>query len=170
MQVKNVLLTGAGGKIGRAVLPELSKAGYHVRALEYTDGLKVERLDNVEVVSGDLRDPSLARRLIEGMDVVIHLANVKENKELFLDANIKGTFICSTPARKPGTSSSTSRRPDARGGVSTTIPQPIPIDENHRHWGIRATHPLSKVLEEVMRAVSDHVRNADHDPAVLLGT
>ena len=28
MKVKNVLLTGAGGKIGRAVLPELSKAGY----------------------------------------------------------------------------------------------------------------------------------------------
>ena len=32
MQVKNVLLTGAGGKIGRAVLPELAKAGYQVRA------------------------------------------------------------------------------------------------------------------------------------------
>ncbi len=103
----------------------------------------------MEVVSGDLQDPSLARRLIEGMDVVIHLANVKENKELFLDANIKGTFICSTPARKPGTSSSTSRRPDARAGIYY-YPQPIPIDENHRHSGYPGYYPLSKVLEEVM--------------------
>ena len=32
MKVRNVLLTGAGGKIGQAVLPELIKAGYSVRA------------------------------------------------------------------------------------------------------------------------------------------
>ncbi len=50
MKVKNILLTGAGGKVGRAALPELLKAGYKVRALEYTDGLKVEQLKNVEIV------------------------------------------------------------------------------------------------------------------------
>ena len=92
MKVRNVLLTGAGGKIGQAVLPELVKAGYSVRALEYTDGLQVQHADNVEVVTGDLRDPSLAKQLVQDMDVVIHLANVKENKDLFLDVNIKGTF------------------------------------------------------------------------------
>ncbi|MGI6415668.1 MAG: NAD-dependent epimerase/dehydratase family protein [Thermoguttaceae bacterium] len=150
MQVKNVLLTGAGGKIGRAVLPELSKAGYHVRALEYTDGLKVERLDNVEVVSGDLRDPSLARRLIEGMDVVIHLANVKENKELFLDANIKGTFYLLDACKEAGhIKQYIQAGSDARAGIYY-YPQPIPIDENHRHSGYPGYYPLSKVLEEVM--------------------
>jgi len=93
MKVKNVLLTGAGGKIGQAVLPELVKAGYAVRALEYTDGLQVPREGNVEVVVGDLRDPSLAPKLIEDMDVVIHLENVKENKQLFMDTNIDITRL-----------------------------------------------------------------------------
>ena len=150
MEVKNILLTGAAGKIGRAVLPELSKAGYSVRALEYTDGLKVERLDNVEVVTGDLRDPTLAKKLIEDMDVVIHMANVKENKELFLDANVKGTFYLLDACKEAGNVKQFIQAgSDARAGIYY-YPQPIPIDENHRHSGYPGYYPLSKVLEEVM--------------------
>ena len=150
MNVKNVLLTGAGGKIGRAVLPQLSKAGYSVRALEYTDGLQVKHLENVEVVTGDMRDPSLAKRLIKDMDVVIHLANVKEKKELFLDANIKGTFYLLDACVKAGNVKQYIQAgSDARAGIYY-YPQPIPIDENHRHSGYPGYYPLSKVLEEVM--------------------
>ena len=150
MNVKNILLTGAGGKIGRAVLPELVKAGYAVRALEYTDGLQVERLSNVEVVVGDLRDPALAGQLIADMDVVIHLANVKENKELFLDANVKGTFYLLDACKQAGhIRQFIQAGSDARAGIYY-YPQPIPIDENHRHSGYPGYYPLSKVLEEVM--------------------
>ena len=150
MKVKNVLLTGAGGKIGQAVLPELIKAGYAVRALEYTDGLRVEPAANVEVVVGDLRDPSLAEKLIEDMDVVIHLANVKENKELFLDTNIKGTFYLLDACKEAGhVKQYIQAGSDARAGIYY-YPQPIPIDETHRHSGYPGYYPLSKVLEEVM--------------------
>ena len=150
MKVQNVLLTGAGGKIGQAVLPELTKAGYAVRALEYTDGLGVEPARNVEVVTGDLRDPSLAEKLIEDMDVVIHLANVKENKELFLDTNIKGTFYLLDACKEAGhVKQYIQAGSDARAGIYY-YPQPIPIDENHRHSGYPGYYPLSKVLEEVM--------------------
>jgi UDP-glucose 4-epimerase len=150
MNVKNILLTGAGGKIGRAVLPELVKAGYAVRALEYTDGLQVDRLENVEVVTGDLRDPSLARQWIADMDVVIHLANVKESKELFLDSNIKGTFYLLDACKEAGhVKQYIQAGSDARAGIYY-YPQPIPIDENHRHSGYPGYYPLSKVLEEVM--------------------
>jgi len=150
VKVRNVLLTGAGGKIGRAVLPELVRAGYSVRALEYTDGLRVERMDNVEVVTGDLRDPSLAEQLVEDMDVVIHLANVKENKELFLDANIKGTFYLLDACKECGhVKQYIQAGSDARAGIYY-YPQPIPIDENHPHSGYPGYYPLSKVLEEVM--------------------
>jgi len=150
MKVQNVLLTGAAGKIGRAVLPELVKAGYSVRALEYTDGLQVERTGSVEVASGDLRDPSLAAHLVEDMDVVIHLANVKENKELFLDSNIKGTFYLLDACRECGhIQQYIQAGSDARAGIYY-YPQPIPIDENHPHSGYPGYYPLSKVLEEVM--------------------
>lgn len=150
MKVKNVLLTGAGGKIGKVVLPELIGAGYAVRALEYTDGLQVERAENVEVVIGDLRDPSLAKQLIQDMDVVIHLANVKESKELFLDANIKGTFYLLDAVKESGqVKQYIHAGSDARAGIYY-YPQPIPIAENHRHSGYPGYYPLSKVLEEVM--------------------
>ncbi|HIJ73143.1 MAG TPA: NAD(P)-dependent oxidoreductase [Candidatus Hydrogenedentes bacterium] len=150
MKVQNVLLTGAGGKIGRAVLPELVKAGYSVRALEHTDGLQVERLNNVDVVVGDLRDASLAARLIEDMDVVIHLANVKENKALFLDANIKGTFYLIDACKESGhIKQYIQAGSDARAGIYY-FPQPVPIDENHPHSAYPTYYALSKVLEEVM--------------------
>jgi len=150
MRVQNVLLTGAAGKIGRAVLPELVKAGYSVRALEYTDGLRVEPAGGVEVVSGDLRDPALAARLVENMDVVIHLANVKENKDLFLDTNIKGTFYLLDACRACGhIKQYIQAGSDARAGIYY-YPQPVPIDENHPHSGYPGYYPLSKVLEEVM--------------------
>lgn len=150
MDVKNVLLTGAGGKIGHALLPELVRAGYAVRALQYTDGLQVERLNNVEVVVGDLRDPGLASQLIDDIDVVIHMANVKENKQLFLDANVKGTFYLLDACKQSGNVRQFIQAgSDARAGIYY-YPQPIPIDENHRHSGYPGYYPLSKVLEEVM--------------------
>lgn len=150
MKVQNVLLTGAGGKIGRAALPELVKAGYSVRALEYTDGLNVTPGPNIEVVRGDLRDPTLATRLIEDIDVVIHMASIKEHRDLFLDVNVKGTFYLLDAIKQAGhVKQYIQAGSDARAGIYY-YPQPIPIAENHRHAGYPGYYPLSKVLEEVM--------------------
>ena len=150
MKIKNVLLTGAGGKIGRAALPALVKAGYAVRALEFTDGLNVEKLDGVEVVVGDLRDESLAPKVLKDMDAVVHMGNVKEHRELFMDVNVKGTFYLLDAAWKCGhIQQFIQAGSDARAGIYY-YPQPIPIDENHRHSGYPGYYPLSKVLEEVL--------------------
>ncbi len=150
MKIKNILLTGAGGKVGLAVLPELIKAGYSVRALEFSDGLSIPRLKGVEIVKGDLRDSSLAKRLIEDMDAVIHLANVKENRELFMDANVKGTFYLLDACKNAGNIKQYIQAgSDARAGIYY-YPQPIPVDENHPHSGYPGYYPLSKVLEEVL--------------------
>lgn len=150
LKIKNVLLTGAGGKIGGAVLPELVRAGYHVRALEYSDGMRVDPGENVEIVTGDLRDPTLAERLVADMDAVVHLANVKENRELFLDANVKGTFYLLDACRQCGhIQQYVQAGSDARAGIFY-YPRPIPIDETHPHAGYPGYYPLSKVLEEVM--------------------
>ncbi len=150
METRNVLLTGAGGKIGRALLPELVKAGFSVRALEFDDGLHVEKLKNVEIVTGGLGDQSLAPKLVQDMDTVIHLANVKENRELFMDVNVKGTFYLLDACKKCGhIKQYIQAGSDARAGIYY-YPQPIPIDENHRHSGYPGYYPLSKVLEETM--------------------
>ena len=150
MNIRNILLTGAGGKVGRTALPELVKAGFSVRALQFDDGLHVEKLDNVEIVTGDLRDESLAPKLLEDMDAVIHLANVKENRELFMDANVKGTFFLLDAVKDCGhIQQYIQAGSDARAGIYY-YPQPVPIDENHRHSGYPGYYPLSKVLEETM--------------------
>ncbi|MDD5598519.1 MAG: NAD(P)-dependent oxidoreductase [Victivallaceae bacterium] len=150
MKIKNVLLTGAGGKVGKAVLPKLIEAGYHIRALEFTDGLRVKKLKNVDVTSGDLRDASLAEKLLEDMDAVIHLANVKENRELFLDANVKGTFCLLDACKRAGhIQQYIQAGSDARAGIYY-YPQPVPIDETHPHSGYPGYYPLSKIMEETM--------------------
>ena len=35
MKIKNILVTGASGRIGRNLVPELIKAGYRVRAVQF---------------------------------------------------------------------------------------------------------------------------------------
>ncbi len=113
--IKNVLLTGAGGKIGGAALPELVKAGFSVRALEYDDGLGVEKLDGVEIVTGDMRDETLAPKLIENMDAVIHLTNVK------------GTFYLLDACKQAGhIKQYIQAGSDARAGIYYH-PRPVPI-------------------------------------------
>jgi len=150
MNLRNVLLTGASGKIGRATLPELVRAGYRVRALEFDDPVPTAGLSNVEVVPGDLRDPQLAARLVKDMDAVIHLANCKENRELFMDTNVKGTFYLLDAARACGhIQQFVQAGSDARAGIYY-YPQPIPIDETHPHSGYPGYYPISKVLEEVL--------------------
>lgn len=150
MKVKNILLTGASGKIGRSALPELVRAGYSIRALEFDEPINVEGLKGVEMVRGDLRDPCLASRLVEDMDVVVHLANVKENKELFMDTNVQGTFRLLDACKECGhIKQYIQAGSDARAGIYY-YPQPIPVDENHPHSGYPGYYPLSKVLEEVL--------------------
>lgn len=99
MKIKNILVTGSSGKVSRNLLPKLVKAGYSVRVIEFEEPIKCI---GVEVITGNIRDPELAKRILPDMDAVIHLANVKENKELFMDSNIRGTFYLLDKSRENG--------------------------------------------------------------------
>jgi nucleoside-diphosphate-sugar epimerase len=74
-QKEKVLVTGASGYIGSEVVTKLVEEGFYVRAfvrpLSKTNSL--ERL-GVEIVHGDITDPTALRRAMEGIDVVMHLA------------------------------------------------------------------------------------------------
>ncbi|HUT66896.1 MAG TPA: NmrA family NAD(P)-binding protein, partial [Spirochaetota bacterium] len=62
MKIRNIAVTGASGKIGKNVIPELLKAGYSIRALEHEEPVGTE---GVEIMKGDLADETLAPRIIE---------------------------------------------------------------------------------------------------------
>ena len=72
-----ILLTGATGTVGRALLPLLLESGEPVRALVRDPrGLGRHRVD-VQIALGDLaemRDPMIRRQALRGVDTVIHLA------------------------------------------------------------------------------------------------
>lgn len=147
MKIKNILVTGASGKIGRSLVPLLVKEGYFVRAVQFEEPVT---FPGVEVIEGDLRDSGFAERALPEMDAVIHLANVKENKEKFLETNIHGTFYLLDEAKGCGhIKQFIQAGSDARAGIFH-YPHPFPIDETYPHSAYPGYYAFSKVLEETM--------------------
>jgi len=147
LEIKNILVTGGSGKIGRSLLPELLKAGYHVRAIKHEGDVTCK---GVEIMEGDLGDPGLARKALRDMDAIINLANVKENKQLFMETNIHGTFYLLDESKACGhIKQFIQAGSDARAGIYF-YPHPYPIDETYPHRAYPGYYAFSKVLEEVM--------------------
>src|SRR4051794_24161940 len=103
--VQRVLITGGAGFIGSHLADELLRAGYAVRALdalvEQVHGAAAARpsyLDpDVELVLGDVRDPSAVRRALEGVDAVVHLAaRVGVGQSMYELAEYAGTNTTGT--------------------------------------------------------------------------
>jgi nucleoside-diphosphate-sugar epimerase len=69
-----VLVTGAGGFLGRHVVRSLHDRGHVVRAMVRSGAADLERLERVEVALGDLRDEDGMRGLMAGTVAVVHLA------------------------------------------------------------------------------------------------
>ncbi|MCL2731876.1 MAG: NAD(P)-dependent oxidoreductase [Actinomycetia bacterium] len=71
--VARVMVTGAAGRIGRAVLALFAEEGVEVNALVLDDpGDLPARL----VVTGDAADPATVRQALAGADAVVHLAAI----------------------------------------------------------------------------------------------
>ncbi|NPA05785.1 MAG: NAD(P)-dependent oxidoreductase [Chloroflexi bacterium] len=74
-----VLVTGALGNLGQAVLDELTARGYQLRALERpnpTTRARARRYPHVSFIWGDIADPATVHAAVPGVDVIVHLAFV----------------------------------------------------------------------------------------------
>lgn len=144
--MKKVLITGADGFIGSHLTEELIKQGYAVRAFVYynsfnswgwLDTLPKNILDQIEIFTGDIRDPNGVREAMQGIEMVFHLAALiaipfsYHSPDSYIDTNIKGTLNVLQAARDIGTSrvlvTSTS---EVYGSA-----QYVPIDEKHPFQG-----------------------------------
>jgi uncharacterized protein YbjT (DUF2867 family) len=67
-----ILVTGATGFVGPAIVRALVDAGHTVRVLEREPGRSAS-LPNQEAAVGDVTDPASLRHAAEGQDVVVHL-------------------------------------------------------------------------------------------------
>jgi NDP-hexose 4,6-dehydratase len=137
-----VAVTGAEGFIGSHLVEALVQRGHRVKAMvlynmwsscAWLDTLDRDVMDQVEIVFGDVRDPASARQLVEGAEVVYHLAAIGSvpysysAPRSFVDTNSIGTLhvleavrACHTP-RMVHTSTS-----ETYGTART-----VPISEAH---------------------------------------
>lgn len=147
MKIRTVLVTGASGKLGRALIPALLEAGYSVRATQFKTPVKVR---GVRTVTGSMADPGFVRRALEGVDAVCHLATCKEDPAQFFDVSVRGTFTLLDEARQRG---SLKQLILASGDAALGIffyPRPRPLDEGAPLAAYPGYYAFSKVMEEVM--------------------
>jgi uronate dehydrogenase len=75
-----IALSGAGGNVGRILRQELPKRGIDLRCAGFRPLTPVS--EGEDLVHGDLRDPAVVDRLLEGVDVLIHMAGTSVERPL----------------------------------------------------------------------------------------
>lgn len=144
--MKKVLVTGADGFIGSHLTERLLTAGYEVKAFAYynsfntwgwLDSLPADKLKEIEVFTGDIRDPNGVRQAVKGVDGVFHLAALiaipfsYHSPDSYVDTNIKGTLNVLQAARDYNLERVLVTSTSEVYGTA----QYVPIDEKHPYQG-----------------------------------
>ena len=140
MKNKNILVTGADGFIGSHLVEMLVASGANVKALSYYNSFNswgwLEDLDclkEIEVISGDVRDPHFCKEITRQVDFIFHLAALIAipysyiAPDSYVDTNVKGTLNICQAAKE--------NRCERVIHTSTSevygTAQYVPIDEKH---------------------------------------
>lgn len=144
--VKRVLVTGADGFIGSHLTEMLLEKGYSVKAFTFynsfnnwgwLDTLPEKKLSEINIFSGDIRDPNGVREAMRGIDMVFHLAALiaipfsYHSPDSYVDTNIKGTLNVLQAARELETEKIMITSTSEVYGTA----QYVPIDEKHPFQG-----------------------------------
>ena len=96
-----VALSGAGGQLGRYLRPALLAHGINLRSAGGRQPL-VPLHPGGDVTHGDLRDPANVDRLMQGVDVLIHMAGTSVERPLpeIIENNLVGLHAVYEGARR----------------------------------------------------------------------
>jgi nucleoside-diphosphate-sugar epimerase len=157
--LKRVLVTGAGGRLGRHVLAVCADAGIATKALALpSDVLPAIAAD--EVVIGDARDILVVREAVADVDAVVHLAAIPSPlggtaEEVFL-GNTAATFTVLEQTALAGVRHAVVASSHAATGMpfaaAVRRPAYLPIDE-HLPLQVEDPYALSKQVDELTAAM-----------------
>src|SRR5262249_1312871 len=94
---KTILVTGGGGYVGSALVPELLRQGYSVKVVDlfwygrdvFADSNNHTQLERIEL---DIRDSARLKQSLKGVDAVIHLACISNDPRFELDPGLGKTI------------------------------------------------------------------------------
>src|SRR5439155_25538058 len=96
-----VALSGASGNMGRILRTELKKRGVDLRSAGGRNPL-VPLHEGDDIMHGDLRDPAVVDRLLNGVDVLIHRAGTSGERPLqeIIENNLVGLYYAFEGSRR----------------------------------------------------------------------
>jgi NAD dependent epimerase/dehydratase len=134
------LVTGADGFIGSHLVEMLVSKGYQVKALSQYNSFNnwgwledVNCKDEIEVLTGDIRDPHYCKYITKDVDIIFHLAALIAipysyiAPDSYVDTNIKGTLNICQAAKENGNVRVIHTSTSEVYGTA----QYVPIDEKH---------------------------------------
>ena len=135
-----ILVTGADGFIGSHLTEALVRHGASVRALSMYNSFnswgwldRVDCVKDIEVVSGDIRDPNFVETITRGIDVVFHMAALIAipysyiAPDSYVQTNVGGTLNVVQSALKHGVRRVIHTSTSEVYGTA----QYVPINESH---------------------------------------
>ena len=138
--MKKVLVTGADGFIGSHLTEMLLSKGYQVRALSQYNSFNswgwleyITQNTNLEIISGDIRDPHYCKEITKDIHTIFHLAALIAipysyvAPDSYVGTNIKGTLNICQAAKENGVKRVMHTSTSEVYGTA----QYVPIDEKH---------------------------------------
>lgn len=138
--MKKVLVTGADGFIGSHLTEMLLERGYEVKALSQYNSFNywgwledIPDNSNLEIISGDIRDPHYCKEITKNIDIVFHLAALIAipysyvAPDSYVDTNVKGTLNICQAAKENGVERVIHTSTSEVYGTALYVP----IDEKH---------------------------------------
>jgi NAD dependent epimerase/dehydratase len=138
--MKKVLVTGADGFIGSHLVELLVANNYSVKALSQYNSFNnwgwledISCQQDIEILSGDVRDANFCNNLVKDVDLIFHLAALiaipysYQAVESYIETNIKGTINICQAAINNNVSKIIHTSTSEVYGTAIYVP----IDENH---------------------------------------
>jgi nucleoside-diphosphate-sugar epimerase len=166
-----VLVTGAAGKIGRAVVAQVAQAGHEVLATDQVapvGGPSGPPLECASFALGDLRDGELVKKLVGDVDAVVHCAAIISpygcpDDYVYVN-NAHSTFLVLNEAARAGARRAVSLSSLSALGLAYSgrdrSPHYLPVDEDHP-VEVEDPYGLSKLAGEATAAMAHQRWGAD---------